>query len=88
MSKKHDVVIIGAGAIGCSIAYHLARRGITSTIIEKEYIGARASGKAWAVVSYPHWFIERRIFMRSNRKGVLNLNHQKNTLKVFLDDLG
>ncbi len=53
MSKKHEVVIIGAGAIGCSIAYHLAKKGITSTIIEKESIGARASGKAWAVVSYP-----------------------------------
>ena len=48
-----DVVIIGAGVIGCSIAYHLAKKGITSTIIEKESIGSRASGKAWAVISYP-----------------------------------
>ena len=53
MAEKKDIVIIGAGAVGCSIAYHLAKRGITSTIIERESIGARASGKAWAVITYP-----------------------------------
>jgi len=42
MSKKNEVVIIGAGVIGCSIAYHLAKKGITSVIIEKESIGCRA----------------------------------------------
>lgn len=50
---KQNIVIIGAGAVGCSIAYHLAKRGVASTIIERESIGARASGKAWAVITYP-----------------------------------
>ena len=53
MSSRKDVIIIGAGAVGSSIAYHLARKGATSHIIEKESIGARASGKAWAVITYP-----------------------------------
>ncbi len=53
MSSKKDIVIIGAGVIGCSIAYHLAKKGVTSHIIEKESIAARASGKAWAVIAYP-----------------------------------
>ena len=53
MSDTHDVVIIGAGAVGCSIAYHLAKKGIVSKIIDRESIGARASGKAWAVITYP-----------------------------------
>jgi len=53
MNEKKDVVIIGAGAVGCSIAYHLAMKGVAATIIDKESIGSRASGKAWAVVSYP-----------------------------------
>lgn len=53
MSTHKDIIIVGGGVIGCSIAYHLGKRGITSTIIERESIGARASGKAWAVISYP-----------------------------------
>jgi glycine oxidase len=53
MAKSKEVAIIGAGVIGCSIGYHLARKGIKPIIIEKEAIGARASGKAWAVIVYP-----------------------------------
>jgi len=53
MSSKKDVIIVGGGVIGCSIAYQLAKRGITSLILERDSIGARASGKAWAVISYP-----------------------------------
>lgn len=57
MSKEHEVIILGAGAIGCSIAYHLARKGIASCIIEKESIGSRASGKAWAVIEHPAYYL-------------------------------
>ncbi len=51
--RQSDVVIIGAGAIGCSIAYHLGKRGMRATVVERESIGTRASGKAWGVISYP-----------------------------------
>jgi len=57
MSKTGRVVIIGAGALGCSIAYHLGKRGVASVIIEKESIGSRASGKSWAVISYPPYIM-------------------------------
>ena len=50
---QSDVVIIGAGAIGCSIAYHLGKRGMRAAVVERESIGTRASGKAWAIISYP-----------------------------------
>jgi len=53
MAMKDGVIIVGAGAAGCSVAYHLARRGITSQIIDREGIASRASGKAWGVWSYP-----------------------------------
>jgi len=53
MSSENKVIIVGAGVTGCSIAYHLARRGIASTLVERESIGTRASGKAWAIISYP-----------------------------------
>ena len=56
MSKSSDVVVIGAGAIGCSIAYHLGRRGISARVVDRESIAVRASGKAWAVFTYaPSW---------------------------------
>jgi len=57
MPNKREVVIIGAGVIGCSIAYHLAKRGVPSQIIEMDSIAARASGKAWAVFVYPPIFL-------------------------------
>ncbi len=50
---QSDVVIIGAGVIGCSIAYHLGKRGMRATVVERESIGTRASGKAWGVIPYP-----------------------------------
>lgn len=53
MSSQKEVVIIGAGVIGCSIAYHLGRQGIPSQIFEMDSIAARASGKSWAIVVHP-----------------------------------
>ena len=36
-----EVIIIGAGVIGCSIAYHLARMGCHDvTVLEKNFIGS------------------------------------------------
>jgi glycine oxidase len=56
MSARKDVIVVGAGVIGCSIAYHLGRRGISTCIVDRESIAARASGKAWAVFTYgPAW---------------------------------
>jgi glycine oxidase len=56
MSTRKDVIVIGAGVIGCSIAYHLGRRGISTCIVDRESIAVRASGKAWAVFTYgPAW---------------------------------
>ena len=40
------VVICGAGVIGASIAYHLALRGIASTVVESGAVACAASGKS------------------------------------------
>lgn len=57
MPPQREIAIIGAGAIGCSIAYHLAKQGVPSQVIEREAIAARASGKSWAVFAYPPRFV-------------------------------
>ena len=35
MAKEFDAVVIGAGAIGTSVAYHLAERGLKTAILER-----------------------------------------------------
>jgi glycine/D-amino acid oxidase-like deaminating enzyme len=47
VSSRHPrVVICGAGVIGASIAYYLAHRGVTATIVERAGIACAASGKS------------------------------------------
>ncbi|MCJ7654167.1 MAG: FAD-binding oxidoreductase [Dehalococcoidia bacterium] len=46
MGKSTEVIIIGAGVIGCSIAYHLAKMGCHDVIVlEKSYIGSGSTEK-------------------------------------------
>ena len=43
---KHDVVIVGAGVLGISLAFHLSRHGVQTCVLEKEpSYGLHASGK-------------------------------------------
>lgn len=47
-----NVVIIGAGVIGCSTAYHLARLGVSDVVVlEQEEVGSGTSGKSAAMLS-------------------------------------
>lgn len=43
MDRKYDAVVIGAGAIGTSVAYHLAQKGLKTAIID---VGDIASGSS------------------------------------------
>lgn len=48
---SYDVVIIGGGVHGLSIAYELAKRGVRDVaVLEKAYIGAGGSGRNTAIV--------------------------------------
>lgn len=33
--STHDVIIVGAGIIGATVAYHLAKQGVRSLILEQ-----------------------------------------------------
>ena len=46
MRDRAEVVVIGAGIMGLSIAYHLARNGVTDvTVVDKSYLCGGASGR-------------------------------------------
>ena len=45
-----DVAVVGAGLTGLSAAYHLARGGVRTAVLEAGTIGAGASGRTGAIV--------------------------------------
>ena len=51
MPGTADVVVIGAGVVGCSVAYYLAREGVNVTLLEREAIGSGASAHATGSLS-------------------------------------
>ena len=59
---KTEVIVIGGGAVGCSIAYQLARRGKDVTLVDKAEPGAGPStknfGLVWVHTKEPHTYME------------------------------
>jgi sarcosine oxidase subunit beta len=45
-----DVIVVGAGVIGCSIAYHLTKAGLTTALLDRGRVGAGASSANFGVV--------------------------------------
>lgn len=48
MKSKADVVIIGGGVNGCSLAYRLAKKGLDVVVVEKKYLSSGATGACGA----------------------------------------
>ena len=50
MSNTAEVIIIGAGVHGASLAFHLARRGVKVIVLEKKFVAAGATGRSSGLV--------------------------------------
>ena len=48
MKSKADVVIIGGGVNGCSLAYRLSKKGLNVVVVEKKYLTSGATGACGA----------------------------------------
>ncbi len=50
MSNRFDAIIIGAGIMGCSAAFQLAKRGLNVALLEKGNVGDGSTGKSSAII--------------------------------------
>jgi glycine/D-amino acid oxidase-like deaminating enzyme len=51
MTATADVVIVGGGVTGCSIAYHLVRRGVRDVVVlEKNFLASGPTGRSSACI--------------------------------------
>ena len=55
MKESAEVVIIGGGVIGCSIAYNLAKEGVNVVVLEKRHLASGASGRCGAMI-WAQWY--------------------------------
>ena len=50
MDREADVVVVGAGIVGCATAYSLARRGVRVAVVERGPVPGEQSRKNWGFV--------------------------------------
>src|SRR5262247_1116461 len=50
MERDADVVVVGAGIVGCATAYFLARRGVRVVVVERGGVPGEQSRKNWGFV--------------------------------------
>lgn len=50
MEREADVVVVGAGIVGCAAAYYLVRRGVRVVVVERGSVPGEQSRKNWGFV--------------------------------------
>ena len=72
----YDVAIIGGGMVGAAIAYHCARRGMRTALLEKSHLAAGGSGGNFGLVLWSTGRPDLPFALKRERDGfqrVLNL---------------
>src|SRR3989440_8514020 len=65
--REAEVVVIGGGCMGASIAFHLARRDVDVVLLEKGHVASGATGHSGALVRQHY---EARIGIRLTRESL------------------
>ncbi|MCZ2122950.1 MAG: FAD-binding oxidoreductase, partial [Anaerolineales bacterium] len=50
MSQTYDAIIIGAGVMGASLAFHLSQRGIKTAVLERKTVASGATGHSSGLI--------------------------------------
>ncbi|HNA90304.1 MAG TPA: FAD-dependent oxidoreductase [Anaerolineales bacterium] len=62
MTQNYDAIIIGAGVMGASIAFHLAERGLKPVILERKSVASGATGHSSGLVRMHYdWTVESEL---------------------------
>ncbi len=85
-----QVAVVGAGVIGCSIAYHLARRGASVTVIDEKDIGAGTSsatlGLVWVQRKSPAFYMELNYLSSRLHVELARTFDQPGGIATYLDE--
>lgn len=78
---SHHITVAGAGIIGASIAYHLAKRGAKVTVLEAAQPGAGATGKSFGWINAT--FSKRpRAYFELNVLGIAGWHRLEEDLQI------
>ena len=86
MRERARVVIVGGGIAGCSVAYHLARKGWTDVVLVDK--GALTSGSTWHAAGMVTHFHTSPTLMRMRELEVLEKVVASSKLSVVLGEKG
>src|SRR5947207_14817045 len=67
LPRQAEVVVVGGGCMGASIAFHLARRDVDVVLLEKDHVASGATGHSGALVRQHY---ESRIGIRLGRESL------------------
>lgn len=85
MQTKANVVIVGGGIIGASIAYYLAKSGVEDVvIIEKEYPSAGSTGRCGAGVRH-QWGLEMNCLLAKDSIAEFERLHEEIPTEFDID---